>query len=105
MRGKVERHIFDDFGRIVDGDSPTICLHGARDKYKRLSRESIAFLVICSFDPVGIGLHVIEEDASLFRVLQYENASRNQYAFTIFDSLISSDGMPRTALCVWLFPA
>jgi hypothetical protein len=41
-RGDVERQIFHGVGRSVDGDSPTICLHGAVDKYKRLWRESIA---------------------------------------------------------------
>jgi hypothetical protein len=39
----------------------------------------------CTFDPVDMVFHVLREMANLFRVLHYDNTSRNQDAFTIFD--------------------
>jgi hypothetical protein len=73
------------------------------DKYKRLwseymakewleSREERAkvtnkpFIVCeCPSDPLDMIAHILREIASPFQVLQHENASRNQDAFTTFD--------------------
>jgi hypothetical protein len=39
----------------------------------------------CTSNPVEMIAHVLRETASLFQALRYDNASRNQDAFAMFD--------------------